>query len=143
MQADVYVMSKPNMHFDGVVDSIGFGVTPDPDVIGRLENGLPDVQRTLNWVHLASHIRFVYARKIPPPLICFELASRPWSRFGENENGHSCSNWIPTVGTQPDLRFYSPPPQRGFLHYPDRTWVLRHQGIDGQQRDTFNSRLGH
>ena len=54
MHADVYVMSKPNVHFDGVVDSIGFGVTPDPDVIGRLENGLPDVQRSLNWVHLAS-----------------------------------------------------------------------------------------
>jgi multidrug efflux system membrane fusion protein len=54
MQADVYVMSNPNLRFSGVVDSIGFGVTPDPDVIGRLETGLPDVQRTLNWVHLAS-----------------------------------------------------------------------------------------
>src|SRR5712692_6664876 len=54
MQADVYVMSRPNVHFSGVVESIGFGVTPDPDVIGRLETGLPDVQRTLNWVHLAS-----------------------------------------------------------------------------------------
>jgi len=54
MHADVYVMSKPNQHFSGVVDSIGFGVTPDPDVIGHLEPGLPDVQRTLNWVHLAS-----------------------------------------------------------------------------------------
>ena len=54
MRADVYVMSKPNIRFPGVVDSIGFGVTPDPDVIGKLEKGLPDVQRTLNWVHLAS-----------------------------------------------------------------------------------------
>lgn len=54
MRADVYVLSKPNIRFTGVVDSIGFGVTPDPDVIGRLETGLPDVQRTLNWVHLAS-----------------------------------------------------------------------------------------
>src|ERR1700757_4027727 len=54
MRADVYVLSKPNVRFTGVVDSIGFGVTPDPDVIGRLEPGLPDVQRTLNWVHLAS-----------------------------------------------------------------------------------------
>jgi len=54
MRADVYVMSKPNVRFSGVVDSVGFGVTPDPDVIGRLEPGLPDVQRTLNWVHLAS-----------------------------------------------------------------------------------------
>jgi membrane fusion protein, multidrug efflux system len=54
MRADVYVLSKPDVRFSAVVDSIGFGVTPDPDVIGRLEPGLPDVQRTLNWVHLAS-----------------------------------------------------------------------------------------
>jgi membrane fusion protein, multidrug efflux system len=54
MRADVYVLSKPNVRFSGVVDSIGFGVTPDPDVIGNLHPGLPDVQRTLNWVQLAS-----------------------------------------------------------------------------------------
>ena len=54
MKADVYVMSKPEVRFSGVVDSIGFGVTPDPDRIGHLSPGLPDVQRTLNWVHLAS-----------------------------------------------------------------------------------------
>jgi membrane fusion protein, multidrug efflux system len=54
MRADVYVLSKPNIRFTGVVDSLGFGVTPDPDVIGTLQPGLPDVQRTLNWVHLAS-----------------------------------------------------------------------------------------
>ena len=54
MKADVYIMSRPNLRFAGVVDSVGFGVTPDPDVIGHLQPGLPDVQRTLNWVHLAS-----------------------------------------------------------------------------------------
>jgi len=54
MRADVYVLSKPNVRFSGVVDSIGFGVTPDEDVIGHFQPGLPDVQRTLNWVHLAS-----------------------------------------------------------------------------------------
>jgi membrane fusion protein, multidrug efflux system len=54
MKADVYLLSKPDVRFSGVVDSIGFGVTPDPDLIGKLETGLPDVQRTLNWVHLAS-----------------------------------------------------------------------------------------
>ena len=54
MRADVYVLSKPNLRFSGVVDSVGFGVTPDADVVGRFEQGLPDVQRTLNWVHLAS-----------------------------------------------------------------------------------------
>jgi multidrug efflux system membrane fusion protein len=54
MRADVYVLSKPDVRFSGVVDSVGFGVTPDADVVGRFEQGLPDVQRTLNWVHLAS-----------------------------------------------------------------------------------------
>jgi membrane fusion protein, multidrug efflux system len=53
-RADVYVMSKPSVRFSGVVDGVGFGVTPDADVVGRFEPGLPDVQRTLNWVHLAS-----------------------------------------------------------------------------------------
>src|SRR6201995_1416066 len=54
MKADVFVLSKSTVRFSGVVDSIGFGVTPDPDVIGHLQPGLPDLQRTLNWVHLAS-----------------------------------------------------------------------------------------
>jgi membrane fusion protein, multidrug efflux system len=54
MRADVYVLSKSNVRFSGVVDSIGFGVTPDADKVGSFAQGLPDVQRTLNWVHLAS-----------------------------------------------------------------------------------------
>ena len=36
MRAEVYVMSKPDVRFTGVVDSIGFGVTPDADVVGRM-----------------------------------------------------------------------------------------------------------
>jgi membrane fusion protein, multidrug efflux system len=67
MRADVYVMSKPNVRFSGVVDSVGFGVTPDPDVIGRLERPLPDVQRTLNWVHLASRYPVRVRVQDPPP----------------------------------------------------------------------------
>jgi multidrug efflux system membrane fusion protein len=54
MNADVFVASRPNVPFSGVVESIGFGVTPDADLVGRLAPGLPDVQRTLNWVHLDS-----------------------------------------------------------------------------------------
>lgn len=55
MRADVYVLSRPNVRFSSVVDSVGFGVAPDPDLIGRIDVGsLPDLQRTLNWVHLAS-----------------------------------------------------------------------------------------
>jgi len=67
MRADVYVLSKPNVRFSGVVESAGFGVTPDADVIGRLDKGLPDVQRTLNWVHLASRYPVRVRVQDPPP----------------------------------------------------------------------------
>ena len=67
MEANVYIMSRPNERFRGVVDSIGFGVTPDADVVGRLGPGLPDVQRTLNWVHLAARYP-VRVRVENPPL---------------------------------------------------------------------------
>ena len=73
MRVDVYVMSKPDVHFSGVVDSIGFGVTPDADVVGRLESGLPDVQRTLNWVHLASRYP-VRIRVENPPADLFRVS---------------------------------------------------------------------
>jgi membrane fusion protein, multidrug efflux system len=72
MQADVYVLSKPNERFSGVAESIGFGVTPDEDVIGRLQPGLPDVQRTLNWVHLASRYP-VRVRVANPPAELFRV----------------------------------------------------------------------
>jgi membrane fusion protein, multidrug efflux system len=65
MSADVYVMARPDIRFSGVVDSIGFGVTPDEDVVGRFTPGLPDVQRTLNWVHLAS--RYPVRVRVPNP----------------------------------------------------------------------------
>jgi multidrug efflux system membrane fusion protein len=67
MRADVYVMSRPSVRFSGVVDSVGFGVTPDPDLVGRLQPGLPDVQRTLNWVHLASRYPVRVRVDNPPP----------------------------------------------------------------------------
>lgn len=67
MRADVFIMSRPNQRFTGVVESTGFGVTPDPDVIGRLGPGLPDVQRTLNWVHLAARYPVRVRVDNPPP----------------------------------------------------------------------------
>src|SRR3984957_18102649 len=67
MPADVYVLSKPNVRFSGIVDSVGFGVTPSADDFGTLAQGLPDVQRTLNWVHLASRYPVRVLVKNPPP----------------------------------------------------------------------------
>jgi multidrug efflux system membrane fusion protein len=54
MHADVYVLSRPNIRYDGIVDSVGFGVQPDSTLTGSFTTGLPDVQRSLNWVHLAT-----------------------------------------------------------------------------------------
>ncbi|MGA2535585.1 MAG: efflux RND transporter periplasmic adaptor subunit [Terracidiphilus sp.] len=73
MLAEVYVMSRPSVRYKGVVDSVGFGVTPDTDLVGRLAApGLPDVQRTLNWVHLASRFP-VRVRIQDPPSEVFRL----------------------------------------------------------------------
>jgi multidrug efflux system membrane fusion protein len=66
MYADVWVMSAPRLRLTGVVESIGFGVTPDPSLVGRITSGLPDVQRTLSWVHLASRYPVRIRIQSPP-----------------------------------------------------------------------------
>jgi membrane fusion protein, multidrug efflux system len=65
---DVYTMSQARQRLSGVVESIGFGVQPDPNVLGKLvQEGLPDAQRTLNWVHLASRYPVRILVKDAPP----------------------------------------------------------------------------
>ena len=59
---DVYLMSDPNRRFDGYVESIGYGVAPEDTA---LANGLPQVDRTLNWVHLSA--RFPVRIRIDHP----------------------------------------------------------------------------
>lgn len=54
MVAEVHIMSHPQVTYRGVVESAGYGVQPDPQRLGRLSQGLPDMQRTINWVHLAT-----------------------------------------------------------------------------------------
>jgi multidrug efflux system membrane fusion protein len=50
-QVDVYVMGHPDRRFAGHVESIGHGVFPED---GSVAGGLPNIERTLNWVHLAA-----------------------------------------------------------------------------------------
>jgi membrane fusion protein, multidrug efflux system len=69
MTADIYVMSDPGLRLTGVVESTGYGVTPDPTFWGRITPGLPDVQRTLSWVHLASRYPVRIRIQSPPPEI--------------------------------------------------------------------------
>jgi membrane fusion protein, multidrug efflux system len=48
----VYLMSDSPRHFQGTVDSIGFGVLPNDG--GLVLEGLPRVQRSINWVHVSQ-----------------------------------------------------------------------------------------
>jgi membrane fusion protein, multidrug efflux system len=48
---DVYLLGHPDRKFSGLVESIGFGVFPED---GSVSNGLPNIERTLNWVHLST-----------------------------------------------------------------------------------------
>jgi membrane fusion protein, multidrug efflux system len=74
MHADVYVLSRPSVRYDGVVDSVGFGVTPDSTLVGTfVQTGLPDVQRSLNWVHLATRYP-VRVRIVAPETEPFRLS---------------------------------------------------------------------
>ncbi len=50
-KVDVYLMGHPDRRFDGVVQSLGYGVFPED---GNVADGLPNIQRTLNWVHLST-----------------------------------------------------------------------------------------
>jgi multidrug efflux system membrane fusion protein len=59
---DVYLMSHPDRRFNGHVESLGFGVLPED---GQLANGLPNIERTLNWVHLSA--RFPVRVRIDDP----------------------------------------------------------------------------
>ena len=74
MHADVYVLSRPSVRYDGIVDSVGFGVRPDSTLVGTFtQTGLPDVQRSLNWVHLATRYP-VRVRIVAPETEPFRLS---------------------------------------------------------------------
>src|SRR5271163_272058 len=59
---EVYLMSNPERKFVGVVESIGYGVFPED---GEETAGLPNIERTLNWVHLST--RFPVRIRIQNP----------------------------------------------------------------------------
>jgi len=68
---DVYVMGHPDRRFNGQVESIGYGVNPED---GKLANGLPAIERTLNWVHLSARFPVRVHISDPDPLL-FRIGS--------------------------------------------------------------------
>jgi multidrug efflux system membrane fusion protein len=63
---DVYLMGHPDRKFNGVVESTGFGVFPED---GGAAGGLPNIQRTLNWVHLSARFPVRVHVQDPDPTI--------------------------------------------------------------------------
>jgi len=61
-RVDVYLLGHPDRRFNGKVESIGYGVFPED---GHVASGLPDIERTLNWVHLSS--RFPVRIRVSDP----------------------------------------------------------------------------
>lgn len=66
---DLYLQGAPSRRFDGVVESIGNGVTPDD---AAESNGLPQIDHTLNWVHLAARFP-VRVRVVNPDANLFRM----------------------------------------------------------------------
>jgi multidrug efflux system membrane fusion protein len=63
---DVFLMAHPDRRFDGVVESIGYGDFPED---GKISEGLPDIERTLNWVHLSSRFPVRIRVQNPDPAV--------------------------------------------------------------------------
>jgi multidrug efflux system membrane fusion protein len=59
---DIYLLEHPNRRFNGKVESIGYGVFPED---GQVVGGLPNIERTLNWVHLST--RFPVRVRVQDP----------------------------------------------------------------------------
>ncbi|WP_263351405.1 efflux RND transporter periplasmic adaptor subunit [Acidicapsa acidisoli] len=68
---DVYLMGHPDRKFSGVVESIGYGVFPED---GNVAQGLPNIDRTLNWVHLSSRFPVRIRVENPDPFL-FRIGS--------------------------------------------------------------------
>ena len=63
---DVYLLGVPSRRFAGVVESIGNGVQPDD---ANVAEGLPQIDHTLNWVHLAARFPVRIRVENPDPAL--------------------------------------------------------------------------
>ena len=67
---DVYLQSQPSRHFRGTVVGLGWAVLPEN---GTSVNGLPQVQRSLDWIRLAA--RFPIRIKVDNPDDSFRIGA--------------------------------------------------------------------
>ena len=68
--ADLYLQSQPGKHFRGTVVGLGWAVLPEN---GTSVNGLPRVERSLDWIRLAA--RFPVRIQVDDPDDSFRLGA--------------------------------------------------------------------
>jgi multidrug efflux system membrane fusion protein len=69
-QVDLYLQSHPGRHFRGTVVGLGWAVAPEN---GTSVNGLPRVERSLDWIRLAA--RFPVRIKVEDPDESFRIGA--------------------------------------------------------------------
>ena len=67
---DLYLQSQPSRHFRGTVVGLGWAVLPEN---GTSVNGLPRVERSLDWIRLAA--RFPIRIKVDNPDDSFRIGA--------------------------------------------------------------------
>ncbi|OAT22866.1 multidrug transporter subunit MdtN [Proteus myxofaciens] len=71
-KARLFIMSDTGKSFEGIVDSVSYGVAPTQDA--RTVDGLPSVSRTINWVHVSQRFP-VKIRVINPDPNLFRIGA--------------------------------------------------------------------
>ncbi|WP_434115373.1 multidrug transporter subunit MdtN [Paraburkholderia caffeinilytica] len=97
-RATVYLMSNTGIRFSGSVDSVGFGV--DPQDGGSTANGLPNIQRSINWVHVAQRFPVKILVDHPDPQL-FRIGTSAVAvlqpeRRDNNRDNRATSNGAPS-----------------------------------------------
>jgi membrane fusion protein, multidrug efflux system len=81
---DLYLQSQPDKHFWGTVVGLGWAVLPEN---GTSVNGLPRVERSLDWIRLAA--RFPVRIKVGNPDDSFRLGASAVATVQGNARGGS------------------------------------------------------
>jgi membrane fusion protein, multidrug efflux system len=68
--ADLYLQSQPRRRFQGTVVGLGWAVAPEN---GKTQQGLPSVERSLDWIQLAA--RFPVRIKVENPDDSFRIGA--------------------------------------------------------------------
>ena len=67
---ELYLLSQPGKHYHGTVVGLGWAIAPDN---GNVSNGLPTVNRSLDWIQLAA--RFPVRIKVENPDDSFRIGA--------------------------------------------------------------------